>query len=496
MDNKKRAVLIARYEISYKICIYFIAALIYTYFAGFSMQDDGLRNIAFAYHQNIMHSWGYIYPHSLFFLHYDPWHVWDSILAFYLKFFPYNKVHMAINFTALFSLMILLELLFRKFSKINFHTLSVFFILMIASMGCGRYINVRPDLLSGLFLMLALLLDKRLIFLFILTILYSSSYYLFFLYTGSVGLVYMILKNYRALILLFIGSLIGLFIHVLYGGMDFLKTVSHLLHDQALRDGLMVGEGQPLFSFIHIFNYYVLVGLCLTVTFTLAYKFYRYFKQQPIALLLLIMSPLWLAQIRYFEILQPLFFLYLLLESKKIIDYMLSRRVKYFIYRLAHIFKSLKFNKLFIVPTLLYTIAILGYSMSTHNHIKTLQNKIFYKDEIFNDKIILFNTLSSDIYYASYLNPTIRFVPSCSIGWFRGSKKMKKIYVQMMKPRGITPKELKALLTYVHASYFFQVLNNDKQMLSFKKLDKLGIKPIMIIDDKILFKNINLKGKS
>lgn len=144
---------------------------------------------------------------------------------------------------------------------------------------------------------------------------------------------------------------------------------------------------------------------------------------------------------------------------------------------------------------MLYTVAVLGYSMSTNNHINSLKNKLFYKNKMFDDKIIVFNTLSSDIYYASYLNPTIRFVPSCSIGWFKGSKKMKTIYVDMMKPKGITAKELKALLTYVHADYFFQVLNNDKQVLSFKSLKKLGIKPVMIIDNKILFKNINIKGK-
>jgi len=77
---------------------------VYANFANLSAGDDGLRHIAFAAHENIMHSWGQAFPHSLFFKNYDPWFVWDKLIAFFLLLFPYQSVHIAINITVLFTL--------------------------------------------------------------------------------------------------------------------------------------------------------------------------------------------------------------------------------------------------------------------------------------------------------------------------------------------------------------------------------------------------------
>ena len=144
-----------------KLIIYFISAYVFAYFADFTMTDDGLRHIAFAAHPNVMNSWAEVFPHSLFMSDYDPWHVWHAIVAFYLQFFSVDTLHVAINTSSLFLLMIFIDLLLTKYSKVNFGTLSIIVVLSIVLLGSSRYINLRPDLLSGLYLMAALLLTKR-----------------------------------------------------------------------------------------------------------------------------------------------------------------------------------------------------------------------------------------------------------------------------------------------------------------------------------------------
>jgi len=473
----------------FKSVIYFLAAIAYSYFAGLSAGDDGLRHLAFAANENIMKSWGDVFPHSLFFTNYDPWFIWHKILSLYINIFTYSYAHIAVNITVLSVFMFLLDALLNKYSSFKASPLLIFIVLGITLLASHRYIIIRPDLLSGIFLMSALLLQRHFLVLFILTVFYSSSYYLFFLYTGSIGLLYLVLKDFKALGIVFSASLVGLGLHFYYGGEEFVQTVIYLLSDQSLRDGLDVNEGAPLFAFLKIFNYYILVlGVWIFASVVIV-KNYDYFKKQHIALLLLLMSPLWLAQIRYYELLKPLFYLYLIIESRVILSTVFARHLQYYFYSSIKILKNAQYKTSFIVPALLYTLFMFGYLMKNSEQEKILEQKAYYTNEIFNNQTILLNSLSSDIYYALYLNPSIKFVPSCSIGWFEKNEKMKKIYVNMMKENGISEDELRELLTYVNAKYYIHKTRNLKQTLSFKKLEKLDIVPFMILDNKIIFEN-------
>ena len=471
----------------FRVAIYFLTAILFAHFAGLSAPDDGLRHIAFAAHQNIMHSWGEVFPHSLFFKEYDPWFVWHKIIAFYLLFFSYDTVHVAINTTVLFLFMLLLDKLLVTFSDFKKTPLLLFIIISITLLSSSKYINIRPDLLSGLFLMTALLLTKKPYLLFLLTVLYAPSYYLFFLYTGSMGLLYIALKNYKALTALFLGSLLGLAWHLYNGGEFYLQTLDYILHDRTLREGLEVTEGMTYFAILGKLNYPLLVISIWSAAGFLLYKYYSYFKQQPIALLLLIMSPLWLGQMRYTLLLQALFLLYLFSESKIILHFLFSRKILYYLYKFVHILKSVQYKIVFIIPALFYTIFMYALLFQDYDHTKSIQEKNYFKNKTFTNQTILINGLVGDIYDALYLNPTLKFVPSCSIGWFEENKKMKDIYIRMMKEEGINEKELNALLVFTGAKYYFHRLANKKQILSLKKLNTFGIKPILIIDNKILF---------
>jgi len=473
----------------FKYTIYLLTAFSYAYFSGLSAGDDGLRHLAFAAYPDIMQSWGEVFPHSLFFKNYDPWYVWHHLLSVYIDIFSYTYAHIAVNITVLFIFMALLDTLIKKYSSFKNSSLLIFIVLIITFLASNRYIIIRPDLLSGLFLMSSLVFQRKIFVLFILTIFYSSSYYLFFLYTGSIGLLYLVLRDYKAFTTVFLASVLGLVFHLLHGGEEFIQTIIYLLSDQSLREGLEVSEGAPLFSFLKIFNYYVLVFSVWLISFSIISKNYDYFKKQHIALLLIVMSPLWLAQVRYYLLLEPFFCLYLVMEYRAIINTIFSRHILYYFYTSIKILKNAQYKSSFLVPAILYTLLMFGYLMKDSQKEQILQQKSYYKNDIFKNKTILLNALSSDIYYALYLNPTIKFIPSCSIGWFEKNEKMKKIYINMMKDRGITEEELGELLSYVNAKYYIHETRNPKQTLSFKKLKKLHIIPFMILDNKIIFEN-------
>ena len=473
---------------SIRFLFYLFAALLFAYFGGLSFCDDGLRHIAFAAHSDIMRSWGEVFPHSLFFKEYDPWWAWHGILRFYLHFFSYETVHIAVNSTVYLLLFLLLDRLLVREGKFRENYLTVMLVLMVVSLSSVKYINLRPDLLSGLFLMAGLLLRDRFFWLFALTVLYGSSYYLFFLYTGSLALTYLLIKERRSFAALFLGSMVALLVHLYVGGSYFVKTVFYLLSDQSLREGLGVSEGAPLFGFLANLNYFVLVALLLGGVFYLAYRYNDYFKRRPLALLLLVTSPLWVAQVRYLYLLKPLFLILFLMEFWHLAAFLLSRGVRYYLRRFVHILKTLHRNILLTSVLLIYTAITLGAVNSLKENSHLLKRYAFYKDKSFDNKTILLNTLSSEIYFALYLNPTLHFVPSCSIGWFEQNRSMKDLYIKMQKKEGIDEFQTAKLARYVGASYYIHIMHNPEGRLSFAKLKKAGIVPIAILHDRIIFK--------
>ena len=475
-----------------KVLIYFLSAFLFAYFAGFTMGDDGLRHIAFAAHSDVMISWGNVFPHSLFVQSYDPWYTWHKILAFYLKIFSYQQVHIAVNTTVLFVFMMLVESLLERYSNVKLGTLGIIVVLSIVLLSIDRYTNMRPDLLSGLYVMVALILLKRWELLFFLTLLYAPLYYLFFLYTGSIGLMSLVLKNYRSFSAVFSASALGFVLHLYLNGIDFLQTVKYLLTDQTLRKGLNVGEGAPLFEFLSLFNYFILVATMGAIVNYLVYRFYPYFYKKPLALFLLVTSVLWLAQVRYFYLLLPLILLYIFSELQPIVRTIFSRFILYYLTRGWHILKLARNRRIFYLVVIPYTALILAYSTQSNGKklSQELENKRYFKSEKFNNKRILSNTMTTDIYFGLYQNPTIQFIPSCSIGWFEDSNSsMKDIYIQMMKKEGINEKELKSLLDYLKADYYIHTFKSEKQILSFDKLRNIGLQPMLIVDNKIIFKN-------
>ena len=468
--------------------IYFLSAIIFAYYLDIGMKDDGLRHISFAANSEIMKNWGEVFPHSLF-SNYDPWFLWHKLISLFLFFFSYENVHIAINSLSIFALMILLDKHLTRYVKFDFGNLIYIIVFAVLFTTSYRYWIVRPDLLSGLFVFSALLLKNRFFPIFILTLLYAPFYYLFFLYTGSLGLVYLVQKKYRLFSGVFTASVIVLLYFLIQDFQAYTSTVIYVLTDQSLRMGLEVTEGKPVFSILNNLNYFILLPLFLTISAGLIYYKYDYFSKNTLATFLLISSILWINQYRYYHLFLPFITIYLLSifinSDKKQLFYKLRKYIilakRYYIFA-----KNTKIIYLIAIP---YAVIMFGIAFNSINKKEELQNALFFKDQFYDNKTILSNKMNLDTYKGLYYNPTVKFIPSCSIGWFDSKDKdMKDIYIKMQKEEGISEKELSELIKYTNADIYIHHMENEKQELSFKKLEQYGIIPFKIFQNHIIFK--------
>ncbi|MEA3289165.1 MAG: hypothetical protein U9Q04_03190 [Campylobacterota bacterium] len=451
------------------------------------MIDDGLRHIAFAQYQDTMKSWGDVFPHSLF-SSYDPWQNWHLLIKVLLNIVSYENVHIAINFLTLFALMLLIDKYLKLYIKYDFGSFTYIIVFSIIYFTAYRYLMIRPDQLSGLFVFGALLLSNRFLPVFLLTVFYGPFYYLFFIYTGSIGLVYLVQKKYRSFTGVFLGSIVVLIYFLLNNYQGYIDTITYILTDQSLRMGLGVGEGRPVFDLFSNLNYFILLPLFLTFSFLLIYKNYQYFKNNSLALFLIITSILWINQYRYFHLFYPFIVLFIISiiinTNKKVLLYKIRRYIT-----IGKRFFSFSKNKpLFYLVALPYAIAVFSYQFNNKSLNDKIKESDIFNDPIYNNKVILLNSMNLDIYKMLYINKTIKTIPSCSIGWFdRTDPEIKDIYIRMQKPKGIDEKELRTLIKYTNADIYIHYMKNKKQTLDFNKLINYGIIPSKIEKNRLIF---------
>ena len=467
--------------------IYFLCAIYFSLSIDISMPDDGLRHISFAQNIDIMKSWGDVFPYSLF-SNYDPWFGWHNFLSFFLNFISVDLIHIFINIMSLFLLMVFLDQLIKiqvRYKLDSFVYIIVFIIVILTSY---RYVMIRPDLLSGLFVMAALLLRNKFIYMFLLTILYGPFYYLFFLYTGSLGLVFLIQQKWKNFFAILFASIIILGFFLIHDMKGYLETIYFILNDQTLRMGLAVKEGQPIFEVLSYLDYYILLPVFLGISFFVIYKNYEYFKNNALASFLLITSILWINQYRYFHLFMPIIFVYafslIMNINKKHFFYILRKYQlglkKYFSYS--------KNKKLFYIIAIPYSIVMLGYIYSFQSVNNKVEKGKVFQNKIYDNKIILSNKMDAEMFSALYYNPKIKTIPSCSIGWFNHENKdMKKLYIKMNGPYGLNEEELSSLIENVNADFYFHYTKTSTKNLNISKLEKLGIIAKTILKDKIVF---------
>ncbi len=466
---------------------YLISAILFSYFLGIGAPDDGLRHIAFATNQSIMKSWGEVFPYSLF-SSYDPWFSWHYILENFLIFFTYEQTQYVVNSLVLFILMLLIDRLIREYVEYKLDSFIYIIVLIIVVLTSFRYVMLRPDMLSGFYVMLAILFKNRFLPILLLTILYGPSYYLFFLYTGSIGLVYIVQQKWKALAGAFLGSVLTLIFFLYHNTQGYIDTILNILNDQKLRMGLEVSEGQAIFDFLINVDYFILLPLFLGLSFILIYKNYNYFKENTLATFLVVSSILWINQYRYFHLFLPLIFVYGLSILFNINKKQLFYKLRKYQLILKRFFSYSKNKKVFYFIALPYSICMLAYIYGFQSMTNRLEEGKIFEEKIYNGKLILSNTMNPEMFSILYYNPTIKTVPSCSIGWFSHEKKeLKKIYIDMVSSKGITEEQLKDLIFNVNADIYLHYSNVSRRVLDFNKLISFGIIPKKIYKNKILF---------
>ena len=465
----------------------------FAYFAGFSMYDDGMRHIAFAAHPDIMKSWGDVFPNSLFVKDYDPWYLWDQLLAFLIPFVGFEYIHIFINTFIAFALFILVDIYLSRYVKYNLSSLVIIITLGIVAMSTWRYFNMRPDALSGIFVLASLLLRNSFISNLILTAIYGPFYYVFWIYTGSIGLVRLYQGYYKAFFGLVAGSLVALAIHFYFGGINYWNVTLYVFQDQSLRQGLSVGESMPIFSFLKELNYIYLSPLFFGITVFLLYKFPTYFKTNTLAIFLLLTSILWINQYRFYYNFYPILLVFLFITLMNMNKKHFFYSILYYLARFKHFMLLAQNKKIFFFAVIPYTALMFALSIQNTENNNRLKETNYYSKKIFNNKIILSNDITTDLNFALYNNPSIKFIPSCGIGWFNTSnKEIKDIYIRMRKEEGISIKELEKLLKYVKPDFYMHRLNH-KNTINFSLFKTVGLEPLQIIDHAILFKYISKK---
>ena len=169
-----------------------------------------------------------------------------------------------------------------------------------------------------------------------------------------------------------------------------------------------------------------------------------------------------------------------------------KKRVLY-LFRKYNLFlvKNINYSKnrlIFYIIAIPYCIFIFSIAFNFQSINKSIDEAQFFQDKIFDNKVVLLNNINTDIYKALYHNPSIHFVPSCSVGWFSNEDEyMKDIYIRMQKKDGINEEELYKLIKYVNADFYIHYLLNDAQVLDFSKLADFGIIPKTIYHNRIIF---------
>ena len=150
---------------NYLIYLFFVVLAYFIVRAyGFTMLDDGWRHLGMALYPDEVKSWQRVFPHSLY-TDFDPWFMWHKLLAFIGTFVEKESIPIIVNTFMYSAISFWYYLIFKRFSK-----LKLIYILILAAflpLLHRRYFFLRPDLLSGLFLLYLVLIKNKFLIFFI-----------------------------------------------------------------------------------------------------------------------------------------------------------------------------------------------------------------------------------------------------------------------------------------------------------------------------------------
>ena len=459
-----------------RMFLYFLAATFFSVGLGLNFEDDGLRHLSFANNSDIMLNWGNVYPMSLFESYgtYDPWSFWHAFLKFIIGISSFENAHIVVNLMSIFILLTLVDLILNIEMRRYKNTI-VLITLILMTFISVRYINLRPDLISGFYVMGVYLIfninspHRKSIALLILSLLYIQTYYLFFVYTLAASMFMFMVKDYKNMSVLFLSTVFGFIYYYLNFGEESLVVVKNVLLDEELREGLFVGEGVPIYSVLLLVNMKVIVVVYSILMLSIKFFFQEFLIKHKLFTFVLTLSLLWVSQGRYEELFRPLIYILIISTAinikKTYVRKIFVKLLKYFTIFHKEFSKSNK-NISFVLIFTVFLAFEFGVNVKNQEEEKQVESKellAFFKSKEFNNSTIVFNTLGKQNYFSLYANPTIKNIPSCSIGWKDGSSDQKSLYLKLIK-REITFEELERFAIQSKADYLILQLPINKNV--------------------------------
>lgn len=465
---------------------------------GFTMLDDGWRHLGMALYPKEVVSWQRVFPHSLY-TEFDPWFTWHKLLAFIGNFVEKEKIPIVVNTFMYSALSFWYFIILKRFSKLR-----LIYILIFASLLPllhKRYFYLRPDLLSGLFLLYLIIIKNRFLLL-LTTIIYSPFYYIFWFYLGYVGYVKLILKDYKDTFILFIIGVAGFCFYFIYDFNGYIYIMQNVLNNDILTHGHSVTESDPFLIPSAIKDY---LGSSVLLLVLISFSLLIYYSLKPkneLLIYTLLLLPLFLVQYRFRDLLQPLFFAYLIIIFhyiyKDIEQYGITTVIQKgltFIKEKSYFGNINKYLfKIFIL------ICLLLYFFSKHIENLTIYNIIqkeyktnsFLKDKKFHNKRILVTKMGRTMYMGVFLNPTGQYIPNCSLGWVDYDEKNKNTYFKILRNKDtLTNNELFEFLKINKVDYFIiNSIHSSNLTLSKENMLKNGFIFEELINSKLIFKKI------
>jgi hypothetical protein len=463
---------------------------------GITMPDDGWRHLAMAVYPEQIQSWGRVYPNTLY-ADFDPWFMWHKLLAFIHNFVKITNINIVVN-TIVYSLLSLwYYLAFTRFTKIG-KLFSILFAITLPVLN-DRYFFLRPDILSGLFILYFLIIKNK-ILLTTISLIYAPFYYIFWFYFGYLGFIQLILKEYKNMIILTLAGILGLIFYLSYDFNGFIQITQNVLNNDTLLQKYSVGESKPFIIPVEIKNQF---GSSVTLVFLVVFSLLLYFVFTPKNYLFvhfILLLPLLLIQYRFLNLLQPLvyvFLLHILFTSYKIIEkngfqHFLDIIIKFL--KKRSYFGNLSKNTLkgiFILSIIIFfTLQFIANKKSYQKLKNNYLQLSFLKDLEFKNKRILFSTMNTSSYMATFINPTGSYIPGCSLGWVTYDERNKKTYFDLLINNDkININNFYTFLNFNSIDYFI-IDTSATSNLTFGNddLKKNGFTFYKIINSKLIFR--------
>lgn len=475
----------------------FIAFCIINSF-GLTMPDDGWRHLAMALYPNEVESWQRLYPNTLY-TTFDPWFMWHHFLRFIGSFVDKSSIHIVINSFIYSFLSLWYFLAFSKLTKIKKIYIIIFAIGL--PMLNIRYYFLRPDILSGLFVLYFLIIKNKFLLIFI-SIFYAPFYYVFWFFIGYLSYIQLILKDYKKFIFLIITLIFGFIFYLTYDSNGYINIMQNVLNNDILTQGYTVGESKP---FILSQSFKNQLGSSFLLILLILFSLILFFVFKPKDYLLkymILFIPLFILQYRFLHLLEPIIFVFLIhviYSSLKIIEenslsYFLNI-IKEYINKKSYLgeitYKKMKLLFIFFIVT--FFIVTFFDKQKEYKGIEEIfiENN-FIKNDEFKYKKILFTSMNTSGYMSTFLNPNASYIPSCSIGWVNYNKKNKKTYFDLLiNNKNIKIENFFTFLKYNNPDYLIiDTLTTSNLKFTKDEMNKNGFTFYKIINSKLIFRKI------